>query len=90
MIYGHKWVSSYGETDDGTWSTGLYDVDREGLSRGLEALRRSDKEWPPSLPEFRQLCISGKPGKEFKRLTVKPTPKKEAIENIRNIKNSLG
>ena len=77
MIYGHKWVSSYGEADDGTWSTGLYDVDREGLSRGLEALRLSDKEWPPSLPEFRELCK--KPNTPFAGVT-KRLPKPERNE----------
>lgn len=56
-IYGHRWVSSYGETDDGTWLSGLYDVTPDQVRNGLEKLRVSAQGWPPTLPEFRSMCL---------------------------------
>ncbi len=63
-IYGHKWVSSYGETDDGSWLSGLHDVTPAQVSVGLEHCRTSAEPWPPSLPEFRAMCLP------MKRLTA--------------------
>ena len=57
-IYGHKWTSSYGESDDGTWLAGLYDVTIDQVRYGLERLRvDGERIWPPTLPEFRLLCL---------------------------------
>lgn len=56
-IYGHRWVSSYGELDDGSWLSGLADVTPEQIGVGLEKLRISASAWPPSLPEFRAMCL---------------------------------
>ena len=56
-IYGHKWTSSYGSLDDGTWLSALQRIPIEKVKHGLElCLTRSDS-WPPSLPEFLQLCL---------------------------------
>lgn len=71
MIYGHKWVSNYGETDDGTWAKGLADLTTAQISQGLEKCRISDDEWPPTLPIFRMRCLPEKVGAPFHR----PAPK---------------
>lgn len=55
-IYGHKWVSSFGVLDDGTWLLGLCDVTPEQISVGLEHCRTRADAWPPTLPEFRSMC----------------------------------
>ena len=56
-IYGHKWVSNYGDADhSGTWAKGLADLTTENLKEGFKACMRDGREWPPSLPEFRKLC----------------------------------
>ena len=57
-IYGHKWASQYGQsrTAMDTWQRGLRDLTREEISHGLRALMTREETWPPSLPEFRQLC----------------------------------
>ncbi len=55
-IYGHKWVSSFGAADDGTWLSGLRDVTPEQIGIGLERCRIRSEPWPPTLPEFRALC----------------------------------
>jgi len=57
MIYGHRWVSSYGAKDDGTWLTGLADITVQQIKRGLEQCRTSADEWPPTLPVFRSRCL---------------------------------
>ncbi len=59
-IYGHKWVSSFGATDDGTWLLGLRDVAPEQIGVGLECCRTRMDAWPPTLPEFRALCKSAR------------------------------
>ena len=56
-IYGHRWTSSYGETDDGTWLKALQALTPAQVGWGLSrcATHRADG-WPPTLPEFRALC----------------------------------
>jgi hypothetical protein len=56
-IYGHRWTSSFGEADDGTWLTGLRDLLPEELAVGLRACIKREDDWPPVLPEFRRLCL---------------------------------
>lgn len=56
--YGHKWTSSYGESDDGTWLAGLRDLTQDQMRDGLERVLTSGREWPPSLPEFRNICLN--------------------------------
>ena len=56
-IYGHKWTSSYGESDDGTWLSALRCVTTEKVKHGLELCLARNDPWPPSLPEFIQMCL---------------------------------
>ena len=60
-IYGHRWISSYGEFDPnkaaGTWLAGLGDLSPEQIAAGLHQCLREADEWPPSLPKFRLLCL---------------------------------
>lgn len=56
-IYGHKWTSSFGDSDgEGTWAKGLADMSGEELKTGFVACVTSGDEWPPSLPKFRVMC----------------------------------
>lgn len=56
-IYGHRWRSSFGDADDGTWLTGLKHLTPEQLATGLSDCIVKGGEWPPSLPEFRSMCL---------------------------------
>lgn len=56
-IYGHKWTS-IAEADDGTWLAGLQDLKPSQIAIGLGNLLQAGTEWPPSLPEFRDLCLN--------------------------------
>lgn len=76
-IYGHKWASQYGQsrTAMDTWQRGLRDLTREEISAGLRALLTRDDTWPPSLPEFRQLCRPPAPDPAHARYIALPKPK---------------
>ena len=56
-IYGHKWESSYGESDDGTWLQGLTGVTPDQVAHGLSIIMEVGEDWPPTLPVFRKMCI---------------------------------
>lgn len=63
-LYGHRWVSAHGESDEdpkrpgeaGMWARGLSGLTGEDLARGFRALMHNGDPWPPSLPQFRALC----------------------------------
>lgn len=66
-LYHHRWTSALGDMpqgDDGsltvagdTWARGLAGITPEQVGQGVDAcLTRSDA-WPPTLPEFRALCL---------------------------------
>ncbi|MGZ4968013.1 MAG: hypothetical protein ACXV8O_01230 [Methylobacter sp.] len=66
-IYGHKWSSHLGVADDGTgaltdaaktWQKGLAGITVEQIKHGFDVLIFKNHDWPPSLPEFRKLCLS--------------------------------
>jgi len=66
-IYGYKWQSHLGEAVDEkgqlsdaakTWQKGLSRVTVEQLRYGFDTLVMRAHGWPPSLPEFRDLCLS--------------------------------
>lgn len=59
QVYGHKWVSNFGASDSGgIWLRGLHDLHPQHLAQGLgKCVERADP-WPPSLPEFRNLCLN--------------------------------
>jgi len=65
-IYGHRWVSAYGLHVDETgkvsqaaetWAMGLSGLSREQLAHGFDYLLKNGQEWPPTLPEFREMCM---------------------------------
>lgn len=66
--YGHKFVSNYGLADDGTWARGLAGITAEQLATGMarcieqsaERCRKGHEDWPPTLPEFRAMCLPAK------------------------------
>jgi hypothetical protein len=63
-LYGHRWVSAYGTLDDGayeTWKKALADVAPEQIADGLAGCLKRADGWPPTLPEFRRLCIPPAP-----------------------------
>lgn len=62
MMYGHRWRSNFGLADDGTWRKGLAGLTPQQIGVGLvKCLERrprdGDEDWPPTLNEFRAMCL---------------------------------
>lgn len=72
-IYLHRWTSAVGENVAGvsgdTWSAGLAGLSGEQLGRGLKSCITSADPWPPTLPQFRAMCL-GIPSLESVRAEV--------------------
>ena len=66
-LYGHKFSAAFGESaanPDGsltdvahTWAGGLRGITGAQLAAGLRTCIASGDAWPPSLPEFRAMCL---------------------------------
>ena len=74
--YGSLWADRYGafprERVKATWVGDLADLSRDELTRGTAACR--DRKFPPTLPEFRELC---RPAIDYERAFI------EAVEQMR-------
>ena len=62
MMYGHRWKANFGLADDGTWKKGLAGLTPKQIGDGLvKCLERrprdGDEDWPPTLSEFRAMCL---------------------------------
>ena len=59
-LYGHKWTSVHGlEDTSGVWGKALSGIDKFQIAAGAKACAISGEAWPPSAPEFRQMCLEG-------------------------------
>lgn len=60
-IYGYKWTSAYGEDAEAgageTWASGLSGMPPRAINIGLSAALVSSDPWPPTLPQFRAMCL---------------------------------
>ena len=54
--FGHAWTSSYGIEPSAAWVDGLADMTLDDVRRGLQAVRDWAERFPPTLPQFRELC----------------------------------
>ncbi len=71
-VYGHRWVSGFGEADDGTWLDGLKGLLPEDLADGYRSMVDSREfAWPPTLPEFRSLCFGVDEGQAVEEAKLK-------------------
>ena len=55
-VYGHKWVSQYGECSDSDGNLTSAEMLMRLISRGFSKIVESGDEWPPSLPQFLEMC----------------------------------
>lgn len=56
-LFGQKWTKTYGLADrNGEWLKTLNGLLPVQLDMGLNRVRTSGSEWPPTAPEFRKLC----------------------------------
>ena len=64
-LYGHRWITNYGQADDGTWLRVLQNLDPQHIGRGVEKCLDNHRDWPPTLPQFRDLCKGIQRGQTF-------------------------
>lgn len=59
--YGHRWASAYGQNPNGvaaaTWAAALAGFTPAQIADGMRACLTFGDGWPPTLPEFRALCL---------------------------------
>lgn len=94
-MYGHKWVSAYGERDDGTWASGLAELTLQQLATGVRGCLKRTDPWPPTLPEFRVLCVGEKRphGAMYRSFKALPRPladKAKAREQLDIMRRTTG
>jgi len=77
-MYNHKWTSGVGEEPDadGIWAAALVDVPWVRIQHGFDQLINKGYKWPPSLPEFRDLCLDIEHG-----INVARTPSVDATRD---------
>ena len=58
-LFGVRFTSQFGEKPDmsGEWAKTLKGVSRRQVVEGMERVRMSGRDWPPTAPEFRALCL---------------------------------
>lgn len=59
QTYGHRWTSNFGVSADRdhAWAKHLAGLSGRQIADGLNALSGMALAWPPSAPEFRELCL---------------------------------
>lgn len=64
QAFGHRFISGYGEKDEGVWLEGLGDLTVYDIARGfkqmlrdLENIEMGQTIWPPNVMEFRAYCL---------------------------------
>ena len=61
---GQSWVREYGEVDGSAiaaWSDALRDFTELQIARGVKWCQSWTQDWPPTLGEFRQMCLTVRP-----------------------------
>lgn len=91
-IYPHRWEAKMGPVGSSTfatWQKGLAGVTTERIADGLTGCIRRQDGWPPSLPEFRGMCLAGVAQRAaHRRYLALPTPRADAAV-VRNAVGSM-
>ena len=56
-MYGHKFVSQYGEIAPDTWVKCLKGISGQQIAKGLNTCITDCPIWPPTAPQFRFMCL---------------------------------
>ena len=99
-MYGHKFISQFGDTPDDTWVRCLEGITPQEMAKGLELCLEAHTEWPPGAVEFAALCRGenssdgwrhrGDAYKPFDKSTAlehKPKPTKKGLKMLSDVKN---
>lgn len=89
-LYGHKFTSAYGDEPNDTWARALAHTTGRQIANGLQACFRREDNWPPTLPEFVEMCRPRRQLPEFPALEKPRSDKGTAARHIREIRETLG
>ena len=90
VIFPQKWDAQYPSKDIAAlsmqeWALGISDLTNDQLSRGVEKTRNTC-QWPPSIAEFRELCLGDEQNWMYKAIEVnekqKRLPNKKASPEV--------
>lgn len=65
-LYGHRWTTNYGKAVNGKgeltlaakqWAHDLADFPPHAILRAMKRLESEYREWPPTVPQFKALCL---------------------------------
>lgn len=91
-MYGQQFVDKWKNVDIAMvkqeWADALHGMDREIIKAALQACRENNT-FPPSSPEFYQLCRSLRTTPTFQKLPKPEYPPEKARANIAKIKAML-
>lgn len=80
-----------------TWATGLVGVTGEQMAAGLHACINREDAWPPTLPEFRTMCLGVRANTEnagayrqYAALPKPPADKSKALSQFAAMREKLG
>ena len=101
-MYGTTFTKSHGVNPDGNnvWGAVLAGLTKEQVTKGLRVLAESGREFPPSAPVFKQMCLT-KSVNEYHQQIIqeererqsrlpKPTTKEKGIQAIQAMKKNIG
>ncbi len=62
VIYPYKFAGQFNDAAvlpiaKSEWGKGLRDLTQEQIERGLHLCRTCERDWPPSISEFRKMCL---------------------------------
>ncbi len=65
-MFGHKFSGQFGDDKaidaaKAEWGKALSSLSIDDITRGLDYLIESGKEWPPAIPEFKSMCREKEP-----------------------------
>ena len=78
VMYGHRWAAQFAAGDDTqkiamrVWGDTLKEFPGEVVERALKRCADRYLEWPPTLPEFRELCLASRTFDELPRRPLDP------------------
>ena len=92
-MYGTKWTSHYKEIDVyNVWINALTGINTPAIKHALESCLITYPDWPPTLPQFRFLCLGFPTKAEAARLIHKPANDNDTLTDnfIRAMRHRIG
>ena len=102
QMFGHSWVSQYGDIDGGayqTWGRGLQRLTVDQIAKGVNATQQWEGSFPPNLGQFIKLCtqLEQKPldylayaQEKMKRLAAPKPDKAKGRQELEQMKKEMG